>query len=619
MYAILNLTENVDLQRERSRVLRQAGFHVLEAGSDNEAIDLIKKHSPPVAIVERSANHAATVELCRKIKSDSVTAATQVLCLAPLRDGIEVQKSILEAGADWFLATEYSSLLPETIENLVHAWEIEERLRISERRLNLALQVNRMGLWERDLASGTTHISDELEVIFGLPPGEGKTNPMSLEDRIHPEDADLAGRFLTQAETITGREFRILLPDGECRWVQNHATTVLDEHNTPTRLIGIVQDITSRKQMELALAESEERLALAQSAGGIGTFDWNIPNDRLMWTRQLELIFGLEDGTFEGNFASWRRRIHPEDVEDVECQIKAGFKERAENLTFDYRAIRPDGRVRWLHAPAKVFYDKNGDPQRVLGIVIDVSDRVEAEEESHQRTQEIERSNEELQRFAFAVSHDLQEPLRMILTYSQLLERLLQSHITPETRDCLTFIQGAATRMKSLINDLLEYSRVSGMPLQTRPVSLEGVLATVMFTLHTAIQESSAVVTHDPLPSVLADDRNLTQLLQNLLANAIKYRSDQPPRIHVSANRQNGNWLFSVRDNGIGIDMAYAEQIFQLFKRLHPRTEYEGTGLGLAICRRIVERHGGRIWVESKPGKGSTFYFTLPAATEEDG
>ena len=242
------------------------------------------------------------------------------------------------------------------------------------------------------------------------------------------------------------------------------------------------------------------------------------------------------------------------------------------------------------------------------------AERALAEGELARRAEALVRSNTELEQFAYVASHDLQEPLRMVASYTQLLAKRYEGKLDSEADEFIRFAVDGASRMQALINDLLSLSRVGTRGAAFEETDVEQAFEACVRNLGVAIEESGAEVTHDPLPEVVGDEGQLVQLLQNLIANAIRFHGDEPPRIHVSARREGAQYVFSVQDNGIGIEPQYAERVFVLFQRLHGREAYPGTGIGLAICKKIVERHGGRIWFESERGKGATFWFTLPAA-----
>jgi light-regulated signal transduction histidine kinase (bacteriophytochrome) len=248
----------------------------------------------------------------------------------------------------------------------------------------------------------------------------------------------------------------------------------------------------------------------------------------------------------------------------------------------------------------------------VTASIRDITERRRAEADLRRTAAELTRSNTELAQFAYVASHDLQEPLRAVAGCVQLLQQRYEGDLDARAHELIAHAVAGATRMQTLIHDLLAYSRVSTHAKPLQPADCAMILKDVLANLEVNVRESEATVTSAALPTVMADPTQLRQLFQNLIGNALKFRGEQSPKIHVSAERHDGEWELSVCDNGIGIDRQYFERIFQVFQRLHTQREYAGSGIGLAICKKIVERHGGRIWVASQPGKGSTFFFTIP-------
>jgi PAS domain S-box-containing protein len=289
----------------------------------------------------------------------------------------------------------------------------------------------------------------------------------------------------------------------------------------------------------------------------------------------------------------------------------------------------PDGREAWASTTKVPLRNRQGQIIGTMGISRDITERRRTEQELQKykvhleelvaartaelarRVEELARSNAELEQFAYVASHDLQEPLRMVASYTKLLARRYKGKLDSDADDFIGFAVDGATRMQTLIMDLLAYSRVTTKGQSFRLTEVKAACDIALENLQASIEESHAVVSVGLLPAVLGDAAQLAQLLQNLIGNAIKYGKERP-EIHVTARLDENNWVFSVQDNGIGIEPQYFERIFLMFQRLHTREQYSGTGIGLAICRKIVERHGGSIWVESQPGHGSTFLFTIP-------
>ena len=254
---------------------------------------------------------------------------------------------------------------------------------------------------------------------------------------------------------------------------------------------------------------------------------------------------------------------------------------------------------------ASIYRDDSGKVVGIFAAARDITDRKRAEEE-------LTRSNEDLQQFAYVASHDLQEPLRNVASCLQLLEKKYKNNLDAKADQLIHFAVESSVRMKTLIQDLLAYSRIATKGKPPQRVDCEQILDQTVKNLRSAISEAGVVITHDSLPTILADDAQLLQVFQNLIGNGIKFRGEQPPQIHVSAVKNKKEWIFSVKDNGIGIESRHLDRIFMIFQRLHKRSQYSGTGIGLAIVKKVVERHNGRVWVESEFGSGTTFYFTIP-------
>ena len=283
----------------------------------------------------------------------------------------------------------------------------------------------------------------------------------------------------------------------------------------------------------------------------------------------------------------------------------------------DTSVVTKDGRHVAVSLSGSVMRDEDGEIQGMVCVAQDITERKRTQEILERQTQELARSNSELEQFAWVASHDLQEPLRMVASYTQLLSKRYKGKLDADADEFIAFAVDGATRMRRLINALLELSRVGTRGKDFEATDCDAIYNRTLVNLQGLVEESGAVVTHDRLPTVMGDVTQLGQLFQNLIANAIKFRGDEQLTVHVGAEQRNGHWEFCVRDNGIGIDPEYAERIFVVFQRLHGKGDRPGTGIGLSICKKIVELHGGRIWVKSQPDEGAAFYFTLPLNEEK--
>lgn len=540
----------------------------------------------------------------------------------------------------------------------------------SEQRLKLALQTARLGSWQLDLKTEELSASNQCKINFGLPP-EAEFPYSMLFERIHPEDRASVQESVKQAlenKTDYEAEYRNIWSDGSIHWMLARGRGV-DEVNEPTRMIGVTLDITERKQVEeefkrqnrrsqlfaeitvkiretlqleeilrttvtevQKLLQADRVLIFQLWADGSGT----VVQEAVLPGWPVILGKNLFDPCFKEEYLERYRQGRFSAMEDIETahiqpchrEFLQGFAIKANlvvpilvregiwGLLLAHQCATPR---RWNSFETELLQQLANQ----IGIAISQAQSLEKET---LYSQELARSNAELEQFAYVASHDLQEPLRMVTSYLQLLERRYKSKLDANADQFIAYAVDGAHRMQTLINELLNYSRVSTRGQPFMPVDCSAVLKQAIANLQVAIEESGAIVTHDPLPEVIADATQLTQVFQNLISNAIKFRQNLTPQIHIGvvkggtdADRESLNvipskdeWLFWVRDNGIGIESQYVERIFVIFQRLHGRAKYPGTGIGLAICKKIIERHGGNIWVESEPGQGSIFYFTIP-------
>lgn len=370
----------------------------------------------------------------------------------------------------------------------------------------------------------------------------------------------------------------------------------------------IIPDNASAEKLREMLQESENRFS--RLADTLPVMIWMTgPDNQVYYFNQKWLAFtGKPFAQVAGT--GWLQCVHPDDVkvfDRVQDKIKS-----SEPYNCEYRLQRFDGEYRFIFEIGTPRTLPDGSFAGYMGSCVDVTETKATQNELASRARELMRSNEELEQFAYVASHDLQEPLRMIISYVQLIQKNIEQNNIARVGEFMNYVLQGTGRMQALINDLLQFSRVSRKGNPFKQVDLNEVLKIAVSHLTARISENKASVIIPALPTVMGDNFQLIRLFQNLIDNAIKFKSaETEPRIEICVEERVEDYLFSVQDNGIGIEDKFYNRIFVIFQRLHTRDDYEGTGIGLAVCKKIVERHGGEIWVESKPGKGSTFYFTI--------
>ncbi len=487
----------------------------------------------------------------------------------------------------------------------------EQALHLSEQRLNRSQEIAHLGSWELDLSGNLLTWSDEVYRIFGLEPQEFGASYEAFLDSVHPDDraaVDVAySGSVREGKDGYEIEHRVVRRNtGEVRYVHEKCEHIRDGTGKIVRSVGMVHDITDRK-----IAEEENLHA------------------RREWERTFNsvpdpiMILDTENRIVRVNRAMKERlRTVPGELIGQHCYTVVHGTQCPPDFC-PHRLTCQDGQqhVAEISEPnlggdflvsTTPLFDNEGKVEGIVHVARDITKRKRTEMELERHAERLKLSNQDLERFAYVASHDLREPLRMVTSFAQLLSERYKGKLDPDADEFIEYIVDGATRMDALVNDLLDYSRVTSRIKPMEMTDMNEPVDQALKNLSVLIKERNAKISVGRLTQAMVDQSQMTMVFQNLISNSIKFCREDVPEIAIGSFPQADEVVFSVRDNGIGIDPAYHQKIFEIFQRLHGRGEYSGTGIGLAICRRIVERHGGRIWVESEEGKGSTFFFTIP-------
>jgi PAS domain S-box-containing protein len=492
-----------------------------------------------------------------------------------------------------------------------------EALRVSEEKYRSVISRTGQIVYDYDVNNGIITWGGAVEEITGYTEEE-YNKEVSIDfwsQMIHPDDREYVLDEFEAAQKACGKyhsEYRYRIKNGAYIYIEDDAVFLPDEDGKPCKMLGVMKNITHRKAAETALKESEEKFRNLSEQSMLGIA---IMQDGVF--KYSNNAFAKWCGYDTGEIMKWTEKdfydlIHPDDVTAVMERMKKRLVgDGGLSHNYQFRIYAKDKRIKWfdIYASRMLFH---GRPS-IFITGADITALKDAENKLKLTIEELTHSNSELEQFAYVASHDMQEPLRMVSSYVQLLKKRYGGRLGQDADDFIGFAVDGSDRMQRLIKDLLAYSRVGTHKKEHTPVELNKVVETVLLNLDPVIKETGAVITYAGLPIVFADEEQMVQLIQNLLSNSIKFRkAGQKPELEITAEIKGAECTISVRDDGIGIDRQYFEKIFVIFQRLHGKGDYPGTGIGLSICKKIVESYGGRIWLESEEGKGATFYFTVP-------
>jgi len=611
-----------------SKLLTAQGYQVYQAICGQLALNLAIAHCPDLILLDIRMPEMNGYEVCRRLKATAETEQIPVIFLSVLDEMNDKLQAFRVGGADYITKPFQVEEVLARIDKQVGLQKLQQQLKEQNYQLqqsqSLLASILNSSLDGVVAYSAVRNsegnivdfqwllINPAAEKFYGLLLNEivGKNLLAELSQLRNNGLFDLYVSVVETGETVD-REFSYEHERDTIVWLHIVAVKLNDG------LAVTFRNITDRKRAEIALRDSEERFRAIFEQAAVGIAKTALCGQFMRVNPGFcQIVRYAESELLQKN---WQAITHPDDIEADREYVRSLLSGNIQTFSLEKRLVCKDEAVRWANVTVSAMRDANGTPQYLVCAIEDISQRklvqelLQASLDNQTRyAQELTRSNAELEQFSYVASHDLQAPLSTIAGYAQLLEKRCHNQLDAQGNKFIRNIVNSCGRMQALIDDLLEYSRVGRSEKPFDLIDCNLVFEDACANLQLAIRQDQASVTRGDLPRVRGDSFQLLQLFQNLIGNAIKYRSSEAPMVCVSASRQGDSWVFSVQDNGIGIAEQYHPRIFQLFQRLHSQKQYSGTGIGLAICQRIVDRHGGRLWVESEPNRGSTFYFSIP-------
>ncbi|MBE9119731.1 PAS domain S-box protein [Tychonema sp. LEGE 07199] len=611
-----------------SQLLTAQGYQVYRAICGQLALNSAIAHCPDLILLDIRMPEMNGYEVCRRLKSTAETAQIPVIFLSVLDDINDKLQAFRVGGADYIAKPFQTEEVLARIDKQVSLQKLQQQLKEQNAQLQQSQSL---------LASILNSSLDGVVAYSAVRNNQGNIVDFLwlLVNRAAEQISDvplneIVGKYLLVeiAEIRNSRLFNLYVSVVETGETVDQEFYYECERNSGVwlHLVAVklndglavtFRNITDRKKAEIALRESEERFRAIFEQAAVGIAKTALCGQFIRVNPGFcQIVRYTESELLQ---LHWRAITDPDDIEADTEYVRLLLSGEMQTFSLEKRLLCKDGEVRWANVTVSTIRDAEGTAQYLICAIEDISERklvqelLQASLETQTRyAEELTRSNAELEQFAYVASHDLQAPLSTIAGYAKLLEKRFHNQLDAQAIKFLDNIVNSCLRMQVLIDALLEYSRVGRSQKRFDLIDCNLVFEDACANLQLAIRQNQASVTRGDLPRIAGDCFQLLQLFQNLIGNALKYRSHRVPVVQVGALRQGDNWVFSVQDNGIGIAEEHYPRIFQIFQRLHAQKEYSGTGIGLAICQRIVDRHGGSLWVESEPGRGSTFYFSFP-------
>jgi len=607
---ILIVEDEAIVAADLSNKLIQLGYRVAGiAGNGADAVEMATRLEPELVLMDIKLKGDMDGIEATHILQDSCNFP--VIYLTAYSDLATLERAKITGPFGYILKPFEERELVIQIELALYKHKAEIKLRAQQELLQAILNSIADAVISVDLQENISFINPAAESLSGWSTKEANGKPLSrvfsaINEQTGRAIEPISTRVLQENRTVRIPEGSLLEVKGRSRiYVAGNGSPLLGGDGVTVGMLLTFQDVSDKIAQEQALRQSENLLKKAEEIAQLGSWEFDIEKGSFIWSDEESRIFGLKPGRSAPTYKNVLDMVHPDDIKKVDEAYQNSLQNDTMPYDIEHRIIRPNGEIRHVHEKCEHIRDNSGAVVRSVGITHDVTGYKKA-------LMSLERSNRELEDFAYVASHDLQEPLRGIIGFLQLLQRRYKERLDDKGIEFIEYSVKAAHRMQSLIRELLCLSRLSSHPTVFVELDLDIIVNEVKENLQRLLKEKKAVVSAEKLPSLPIDTSMIHSLFQNLLTNAVKYNNSLTPTVTISCRQTGNSYQISVADNGIGIDEKFHQRIFTIFQRLHTEQEYCGTGMGLALCKKIVECHEGTIWVESTPGKGSTFHFTLP-------
>lgn len=608
--SILIVEDEAIVAADLAAKLRRLNYEVAGITAEGEeAVLLVDRLRPQLVLMDIQLN--GKIDGIEAAKTIRLRQDVPVIYLTAHSDPATLARAKVTGAFGYILKPFEERELATQIELALYKHEADRKLREQREWLRVTLSSIGDAVIATDASGRIKFVNPVAESLTGWKAEEAIGLPVTSVFRIVNEQTgqpleEPVARVLSEGCVVAlANHTALVTREGLTVPVEDSAAPILDAGGKVIGAVLVFHDVTDKRRAVEALKQNEERLKRSQEIAHLGSWELDLETNELTWSDEVYRIFGLQPQQFGASYEAFLAAVHPDDRKIVDDAYSGSLRDNRNTYEVEHRIIRPDGETRYVHEKCEHHRDESGRIIRSIGMVHDITEQKRVQEA-------LQRTNSELEQFAYAASHDLQEPLRAVAGFLKLLRERYGEKIDDKGRSYIQQALNAEQRMKTLIEELLTLSRINTENAAFVSMDLNHIVKDVIDNLQSIIPKKNMDITCTELPNLSIDPNHISSLFQNLILNAVTYNASPKAIVEIGCREHDSAYFFSVKDNGIGIPTRFFKRIFTVFQRLHTDREYPGTGMGLALCKKIVELHGGTIWVDSQPQGGSTFNFTLP-------